>query len=122
MEQVSGKLAERIANALRRHGTEILLCGTVNNRARFVYACVLPYVHRNRQYLEERLTVLGYGEPNTFLYLGEVAEGLGVAQPGELVQDGDERFVFSSCTVLRYRGEAAYVWGVLKRAEGSGAV
>lgn len=122
MRGADGMLARRITRALRSHGCEVVLRGAVSRDERRVWACILPFMHRNRQYLEERLTVLGRGEPNSFLYLGETAGGDGAAQPGDFVEDDGERYVFSSSTVLRYRGEAAYVWGILKKAEGEGAV
>ena len=110
-------LARRVAAALRRRGNRVLL-RTRDGEERRVWACVVPYMHRNRQYLEERLTVLGAGEPNSYLYLGEAD---GPARPGDFVEEGRTRYVFSTCTAVNYRGEAAYVWGVLKQTEGEGA-
>lgn len=79
-------------------------------------AYIAPFTHQNRQYLDEKYSVLGHSDQNAFRYLGS-PEGAGARlAAGDLVRDGDALYSVAVCEPMLAGEKTVYIWAVLRRA------
>lgn len=83
-----------------------------------VSAYIAPFTYANRQYLEDRCSILGTQDQNSFLYIGSPEDGGALMAVGDFLYDDTQCFVVSVCEVRRLADQPFCIWGILRRASG----
>jgi len=99
---------------LKRYGREVTL--QKEGQTRRFAAYIAPFGYQNRQYLEDKYSVIGYRDQNTFLYIGSPENGGDCLAVDDVIDCGGEGFVVSVCEMRRVGEQPFYVWAVLRRA------
>lgn len=83
-----------------------------------ISAYVAPFAYANRQYLDDRCSILGGQDQNSFLCIASPEDGGDLMAAGDFLYDDTDRFVVTVCEMRKLAQQPFYLWGILRRASG----
>lgn len=105
------KFKDKVNAFLTAVGAETVV--TVDETDYHVYALIQPMRYKNKMYLEQERTQLGFKDGECFLYLGPAVPDLSGNEHSTLIKTVDRSYNVSRADRITIDGTTQYIWAVL---------
>ncbi len=105
------KFSEKVKVMLQAIGEKVSV--SVNGTANEVYAIIQPMRYKNKLYLEQERTELGFKDSECFLYLGPPEVDFAGVERYTWIKTEDRSYNVSRADRITIRGKTQYIWAIL---------